>query len=170
MSKQRRFFIFSLPRSGSSWLSMFLSQPGCYCYHEPFADGDLDHLYERWAARPEPCVGAIDTSAHQRPGIYVANCKGYVLRRNISGVLASLRRKGYSVPIDAEVARLESAAVGCIPIYYERLHDIQYLASLWIEITGRQFDHERAIQLVDMNIQRIFAAVEARVAAHRDDK
>jgi hypothetical protein len=165
---KRKFFIFSLPRSGSSWLSVFLSGPGSYCYHEPFADGGTPRLYSLWDKRPEECVGAIDTSGHQRTTIPA--CDSYfVLHRHKHDIESSLRRKGWVLNIDTEIQKLDAAerTFECLSIRYNRLTEISYLESIWYSITaGLPFDKERAEYLIEMNIQRKFANVVART--HRN--
>ena len=57
------FFIFSLPRSGSAWLSVFFTHGNAFCYHEPLAESQpLSVLFNR-----PGIVGAIDTLAYTRP-------------------------------------------------------------------------------------------------------
>jgi hypothetical protein len=165
---KRRFFIYSLPRSGSAWLSEFLSQPGCYCYHDPFADGDWDDLAFRWDNRPESCVGAIDTSAHQRtPSGQPRVCERLVLLREPTGIFASLTKIGlqYDYPLATEVERLKFAARGAFPIYYERLHELCYLEDVWEMVTNTPLDFERAARLIEMNIQRSAVGVLRRMRA-----
>jgi hypothetical protein len=163
---KRSFFIFSLPRSGSSWLSVFLGGGGSFCYHEPFADGDMDFLAERISQRPELCVGAIDTSAHQREALSVpSKWDRYVLLRDQSQVERSLRLRGWVMDLDNERNRLLSAAAGATAIYYARLNQIAYLYEIWNMIVGTEFDQERAEYLVEMNIQRTFSSVKARVCS-----
>jgi hypothetical protein len=166
MGMKRRFFIFSLPRSGSSWLSVFLSGPGSYCYHEPFADGD--NVEAKWAGRPEECVGAIDTSAHKR-GMYPVCSAYFVLRRHKHEISSSLKLKGWVLNLDTELDALDSIATTfqCLPIYYRWLIEVSYLETIWNSVTGGlPFDRERAEYLSEMNIQRKFANVVART--HRN--
>lgn len=165
MSERREFFIYSLPRSGSSWLSLFLSQPGCYCYHEPFADGGWSDLVTRWEQRPEPCVGAIDTSAHQRSPASLGVCKKYVLLRDPREILASLRAKGYDMDMEMELERLHFVTRDCIPLHYHLLHDLDYLEVVWTGITRQPFDRERTERLVEMNVQRTVESLEVRLLA-----
>lgn len=164
---KREFFIYSLPRSGSAWLSLFLSQPGSYCYHEPLADGGWSDLIERWESRPEPCVGAIDTSAHQRSPASIGVCKKYVLLREPREILASLRTKGYHMDLDMEMERLQFVTRDCIPIHYRLLHDLEYLEVLWTGITRQPFDAERTERLVEMNVQRTISSLRERLAMRR---
>ena len=146
---------------------MFLNQPGCFCYHEPLADGSWSTLLERMDIRPERCVGAIDTSAHQRSAADLGECTKYVLRRDTADILASLRRRGWTLSLELELEKLQLATQDCIPIYYKWFHDIDYLRSVWASVTDLPFDQERAEYLIEMNVQRTFASVKARYEAHR---
>jgi hypothetical protein len=161
---KRKFFIYSLPRSGSSWLSQFLSMPGSYCYHEPFADNTLQGILDKMEVRPEPCVGLIDTSAHQRVVAHLSNCNYFVLRRDLKDVESSLKLKGWVMCLSEENRKLNLVAGlnECIEIHYRWLDDIVYLRNLWASIVGTPFDQERAEYLIEMRIQREFASVKRR--------
>lgn len=170
---KRRFFIFSLPRSGSSWLSTFLSMPGSYCYHEPFADGDWLALRTKWDNRAESCVGAIDTSAHQRftgVDVVAAEAVCFVLHRHKRDIESSLRRRGWVMDLGKEIDQLDKLTYStCISLYYNWFNEIRYLETIWNSITGGlPFDRERAEYLIEMNIQRSFASVSKRVTAHQN--
>lgn len=60
----RTFFILSLPRSGTAWLSNFLTWGETFCFHEvSFGCESLDDI-ETAFRRPEcPVVGSADTAA-----------------------------------------------------------------------------------------------------------
>lgn len=163
----RRFFIYSLPRSGSSWLSVFLSLPGAYCYHEPFADGDFADITRRMDQRPEECVGLIDTSAHQRQLQQVEGWHYFALCRHKHEVASSLRKRGWVFDLDVEISKFNASIADCIPIYYHWLSEISYLENIWRSVTGGlPFDKERAEYLIEMNIQRTFASVSKRHASY----
>jgi hypothetical protein len=161
----KRFFIYSLPRSGSSWLSVFFSQPGSYCYHEPLADGGWQYLFDRMAARPEPCVGAIDTCAYQAGSNIFAiepSVQTFVLIRNKSNIGDSLRRRGWFFNFATENDKFETVTRGLPAIFYDRLFDVDYLEELWGKVVGTPFDRERALYLTEMNVQRMFTIVKQR--------
>lgn len=142
------FFIFSLPRSGSAWLSVFLTGPSSFCFHEPTAEKNYRQLI---AGRKERVVGAVDTGANLfRNEVYAAfpTARYYVLVRNADAINASAKRLGYAY--DAKTQALPDHPV----IVYERLNDLEYLRELWQEIIGAGFDEIRTKQLMEMNIQR----------------
>ena len=162
---KRQFFIYSLPRSGSSWLSQFLSMPGSFCYHEPLADHTLPDILDKMETRPEPCVGLIDTSAHQKDLAKLENCNYYVIHRDLQEIDKSLKLKGWVINIQEEQKKLHlaSAAAGCINLHYKWFNDLGYLRNVWDSIVDSPFDQERAEYLMEMNVQREFASVKKRV-------
>lgn len=162
---KRHFFIFSLPRSGSAWLSQFLSLPGSFCYHEPLADGGPDWLLYNMNNRPEACVGAIDTSAYQVPDQiqFSLSCRKFALHRNVTEIARSTERLGAVVDYDVEYSKFLRVASDLQPIYYHRLWDISYLRALWSVIVDQPFDAERAKYFMEMNVQRSVSSVLRRV-------
>jgi hypothetical protein len=114
-------------------------------------------------ARPENVVGAIDTLAATRKPAPLVGFDRYVLLRDPNAVLASLRVRGYTLHLGMEVERLKFVARDAVPIRYEWLHDLNYLGDVWRAVTGLPYDLERAERLIEMNIQREFAAVKIRI-------
>lgn len=159
----KRFFIYTLPRSGSAWLSNFFSHRNSFCFHEPLADGDYIHLMSNMSNRLEPVVGAIDTSAYQRPfkpEEFV--CKKFVLHRPLCDIKQSLKLRGWVMDMDKEAERFYKVAGNLPAIYYTMLFNVDYLERLWELIVGDGFDKQRAQQLVEMNVQREFTAIKRR--------
>jgi hypothetical protein len=155
----KKFFIFSLPRSGSAWLSQFLSQPGSFCFHEPFADAwGWENLHGCMMSRSEPCVGAIDTSAYQKDFVSIEDCQYYVLRRDVSEIAASLNRNGWWMDLPREYQKLETclkrSGINCIEIHHKWFCDMDYLKNIWDSIVGAPFDKSRTELLREMNVQR----------------
>lgn len=151
-----QYFIFSLPRSGSAWLSVLLTGPQSYCYHEPTADRSPAEWAAHARGRPESVVGAIDTAAYRYVGqVRAALREGpcYALLRDPLEIARSARRVGFD-EFDAEAARAELDALDLEPIEYGRLQSLDYLAELWDRLIGTRFDEERARQLLEMRIER----------------
>ena len=136
---QRRFFIYSTPRSGSAWLSTFLTYSGSYCQHEPLAKGPL-------VFAPYPVSGAVDTGASFIKYLPPEDVHVFSLYRDLDDVRESLRR--ISLP-DYDFSNYKSSG-----FRYERINDIGYLEHMWDEITGLPFDRARAEALIEMNVQR----------------
>jgi hypothetical protein len=160
---KKHFFIYSLPRSGSAWLSLFFSQPGSFCYHEPLADaGDI---FERMAVRSEPCVGGIDTSAYLNTLKIPENVKVYYLWRDWRDIQQSSLRMGFDIDVETEQKRFFANLPSLHPkitIKYKDLDSLDYLELLWTEIVGEGFDRERAEYLVEMKVERSLESVMKR--------
>lgn len=143
----RRFFIYSTPRSGSAWLSNFLTYAGSFCQHEPLADGGMYF--------PDyPVSGAIDTGAAflgYRPpeGVEI-----FHLCRDKGEVAASLKK-----------IRLPSYDLSAYQsgFRYRDLFDVNYLETLWGLVTQLPFDRARTEMLIEMNVQRNIGALAHRV-------
>jgi hypothetical protein len=151
------FFIFSLPRSGSAWLSIFLTYGGSFCYHEPSAEREpLDKLFER------PGSGAIDTLAYTHPERY-KKYRLFVLARAADQIEESSRRCG--VNYRAPIVEFNRVTYGLPQIEHCRLSDIDYLQQVWSMIVGTPFDRDRTEQLAGMNITRDLSKISSKVPA-----
>lgn len=150
------FFIFSLPRSGSSWLSVFLSGADSFCYHEPTADATPEQWVSEATARPERQVGAVDTGAYLfAPKIQQALPKArfFVLERDPGEIGESLRRADMlGINVLSEYSRLSKLPYERIE--YARLGDIGYLSDVQSRVLGTSLDPVRTRQLLEMRVQR----------------
>jgi hypothetical protein len=152
------FFIFSLPRSGSAWLSVFLTYDGCFCYHEPTSEKEcLDYLFER-----PGIVGGVDTLAYTRPEIRF-KFRSFALRRDYYQIESSSRSCG--VHYKAPAKQFEAATKALPTIDYHKLDQIEYLEKVWHTIVGTPFDRERALMLIEMNVQRNLDRFKRKVAS-----
>lgn len=149
------FLIFALPRSGSAWLSNFLTYGECFCYHEPLAGGPLSRL-----GRPADMVGAADTGAYLFP---VSAPREYALVRSPQAVTYSLVKKGLMPLQDWEL--FHARTQGLVTFKYELLFDVGYLREVWMEVVGTAFPHERAQQLIEMNVQHDIHTLAARAVS-----
>jgi len=149
-----KFFIFSLPRSRSAWLSLFLSSADSFCFHEPL--GDEVSLVDRMAARPEPVVGAIDTGAYRSYEAVLEmlpDAHYFMLYRDPVEIQRSSDKFGVTFDARKEYERLCDIPVAHT-IYANGLNDVDYLESLWVAIVGTPFDRERAPLMTEMHIER----------------
>lgn len=146
------FLIFALPRSGSAWLANFLTYGECFCFHEPLAGGSLERL-----GRPAEIVGAADTGAYLFP---VKAEREYALIRHPQAVTYSLVKQGL-MPLQ-DWQRFHERTRGLVTFRYESLFDLGYLREVWREIVGTAFAHERAEQLIEMNVQHDIPTLAAR--------
>lgn len=162
----KHFFIYSLPRSGSAWLSQFLSQPGSFCYHEPLADWP-DGFLDKLEARPEPCTGAIDTSAYNVNIGFSKDWKVFALHRPLGEIRLSSEKLGFCVNWDNAYTKFRAKVDNVEVIQYHLLSDIVYLRDLWHRVVGKGFDQERTEYLMEMNIQRSVNSVIARLRGYK---
>ena len=152
------FFIFSLPRSGSAWLSVFFTHGNAFCYHEPLAESQpLSVLFNR-----PGIVGAIDTLAYTRPEIRQVY-RSFVLKRDIGDIEKSSR--GCGVSYKAPIKEFEAATAGLETIDYHKLDQIGYLERVWTQVVQTDFDRPRALQLIEMNITRNLIRFKRKVPA-----
>lgn len=164
---KKHFFIYSLPRSGSAWLSLFFSQPGAFCIHEPLAN-EAD-VMEQLEERPEDCVGAIDTSAYAEPIVLPPEVPVYVLWRDWQDVEQSSLRMGFEVDVKTEQMVLVQN-LKCTPantIRYKDLGNLDYLEILWKEFVGTEFDRQRAEYLIEMRVERKIQSIVTRLRKWR---
>jgi hypothetical protein len=166
---KKYFFIYSLPRSGSAWLSMFFSQPGAFCIHEPLANEAL--IIEQMKARPEEVVGAIDTSAYSEPPTLPPEVRTFVLWRDWQDVEQSSLRMGFDVDVRAQQRILTQNVwmEKANTIRYKDLGNLNYLETLWREIVGTSFDRERAEYLVEMRVERSVESIVKRLRKWRSN-
>jgi hypothetical protein len=151
--QKRTFCIYSLPRSGSAWLSVFLSGRDSFCFHEPLSDYPLPRLLERINARSERVVGIMDTAAYRsNPQAAERFDQRFILLRDPEAIRRSSARFGIHFDAHAEQERL--CALDGQAIEYARLSDLDYLANLWTRIVGEGFDVERARLMLEMRIER----------------
>jgi hypothetical protein len=144
----RKFLIYSTPRSGSAWLSNFLTYNGSFCAHEPLAHGN--GIY--WAEYP--VSGAIDTGAayvgYKPPeGVDI-----FHLSRDRLEIEESLKRIGLP---SYNLAAYKSQ------FRYRDLFDVDYLEVLWGVVTKLPFDRNRTEALIEMNVQRSISAIRSHL-------
>lgn len=148
------FLILSLPRSGSAWLSNFLTYEDVFCFHEIALESNL--------VRTAPICGAVDTM------LYLSNLtapKMFVLRRNYVDIRHSLRKLTPHV-FDDDIGRFEARTKNLTAIHYELLFNIDYLATVWSYFSLMPFNSARAKQLIEMNVQRDFEALVKRAGEY----
>jgi hypothetical protein len=139
--------VYSTPRSGSAWLSIFLTYGGSFCQHEPLANGGMYF--------PDyPVSGAIDTGAAFIGYKPPEDVHVFHLARYHSEVTASLQRIGLPT---YDLSAYRSG------FRYRDLFDIEYLEVLWGLVTGLPFDRERTEMLIEMNVQRSIPKLQNRI-------
>lgn len=142
------FFIFSLPRSGTAWLSTLLTARDSFCFHELTAEKNWQDLPQ---ARKERVVGAVDTGAYRNPqAVYTAfpTATYFTLYRRPQQITDSATRLGINYDASQHTLPQHSA------LYYDDLTNLNCIRSLWHRVIGDGFDEQRTRQLMEMNIQR----------------
>jgi hypothetical protein len=155
-----KFLIYSLPRSGSAWLSVFLSGKDSYCFHDALAD---DMELKQLITRPETIVGTAETAAFAlAPGIHEKVwAKPFVLTRDPQEIGISIAKMGKWM--DPFKMRSDLDALGIKDeIEYKWLGDVAYLEEVWARVIGTDFDRDRAKLLKEMHIERDYEAILAR--------
>jgi hypothetical protein len=150
---KRLFFIFCLPRSGSAWLSLFLSGNDSFCFHDPL--GDQGALTERMYNRKESVVGAIDSGAYRMSAAIqtALPCARYfVLRRDPQEIQRSSDKFGVKFNAVQESSILDG--LEHLQLYSSMFGDLDYLEFLWRMITELPFDRERAKIMSEMRVER----------------
>jgi hypothetical protein len=146
------FIIFSLPRSGSAWLSNFLTYDDVFCYHDGFRGTTV------WPQRAAPVSGVCDT------GAYLLNVSApleFVLLRNPYEIDTSLAKLNLTIN-DLHLNEFYSRTKNSIPIHYSLLFNVNYLEELWYKFTSAKFNYARAEMLIDLNIQQDVAKALSR--------
>ena len=166
---KKHFFIYSLPRSGSAWLSLFLSQPGAFCIHEPLANEE--ELMDQMARRSEEVVGAIDTSAYVEPLKLPSEVQTLILWRDWQDVEQSSLRMGFEVDVRTQqrILTMNVSMTAANTIRYKDLGNLNYLETLWKELVGTEFDRERAEYLVEMRVERSVESIVKRLRKWRSN-
>ena len=142
------FFIFSLPRSGTAWLSTLLTARDSFCFHELTAEKNWQDLPQ---TRPERVVGAVDTGAYRNPqAVYAAfpTATYFTLYRRPQQITASAAKLGLNYDATQHTLPKHSA------LYYDDLSNLDCIRGLWNRVIGDGFDEQRTRQLMEMNIQR----------------
>lgn len=148
------FFIFSLPRSGSAWLSVFLTGKDSFCYHELTVEKDWQNAPK---ARVESVIGAVDTAASMYSNlIYDAfpNAKYFTLVRDRNEINKSIKKLDAQFNLNPTYDAFNFDLPSHSEIRYDLLTDLCYLEDVWSRVIGSGFDKERAKILTQMNIQR----------------
>ena len=161
----RTFFVLSLPRSGTAWLSNFLTWGNAHCFHEvSYGCESLDDIKKAFSNANMPVVGSADTATcmfadklHEAfPG-----SKFLIVIRDKEAVRQSLQHNGFDDSgLDmlgralSDAARNEELDGATIP--FEALFTQTGMRQVWefLEMQG-PFPWQRLEMLRDMNIQDV---------------
>ena len=158
------FFVFSLPRSRSKWMSVFLSYGEWVCCHDPMLDlKSIDALVD---LTRHGSVGVCDTAmAFAAPAIrkVLPGAKFVVIRRDIEEVRSSLDACGLGPYPDGMLEALAaevdavSSMPGTLTIGYADL-DENGCRQVFEHCLGEPFDRDWWVTFANKNIQIDVAA------------
>lgn len=157
--KKRPFFVISLPRSRSAWLSHFLSyKQETKCGHDLLVKcKDLFDFEMMVNALDGTCeTGAVagwKLLLHMFP-----KSKIVVIHRDLSAIIASCRAKGVEPDVPQLIERKEmlemlSAAPGVLSFDFAQLSEGQFCKSIFEHLLEQEFDLEWWDELRHKNIQ-----------------
>lgn len=166
------FHIICLPRSGSAWLSVFLSHGNAFCFHDLLADVEVGQLAWRYINRKESVVGSVETGSYitdPSPSL-PPSTQYFYIHRDWKEVEESWAKLGYGVVnVKEEHDKMLAMAknLGARRLEYSKFSSLTYLSWIWGTVVGTGFDAERAAYLIEMNITRdlqkiVHRAVEAK--------
>lgn len=134
------FFIVSLPRSGTAWLSNFLTHGSCFCYHElSYGISSMGEFREIFERNGSPVVGTADTAGclyaqaihHQFPDARIV-----VLVRDPREIRDSLAKVGLNRN-ESEISVLATHLhwaienLNALVVQYERLFSQTEVRRVW---------------------------------------
>lgn len=161
----KNFFVFSLPRSRSAWLSVFLSQGNSFCYHEALTHiksfSELKQLFYRSEAKvvgnsdPTNIVFADEILTH------FPDAKILIVDRPVTEVWESLKRVGLEFDLDflkaryGELHEMANNNENALLVGFEQLESVDVMAAVWEHLMQDEepFDLHRFYELNRLNIQ-----------------
>lgn len=148
-----------LPRSGSAWLSVFLSHGNSFCFHDLLADVGADQLVWRYMKRKEEVVGSIETATYKTdptPSL-PPSTQFFYIHRDWKEIEESWRRLGGGgIDVLEEYEKMLTMVknLDARRLDYSKFSSLTYLSWVWGTVVGSGFDAERAEYLIEMNITR----------------
>lgn len=143
------FIVLGLPRSATTWLSVWLTTEQSLCLHDPFADRLPEH-WQRDARR----FGISCTGAYLFPHwLSQHDCPVVVIDRDAESCEASLARAGFAQP-DTTALRHALAQVDARRFAFDDLWNETTAGELWAFLLPHvDFDALRYRQLREIQIQ-----------------
>jgi hypothetical protein len=157
--------IFSLPRSGSSWVANWLTDNRTICWHDP-CEWAFPSDIERWAAGMSLPAGICCTGSWVHSD-WVPAVPTFMLVRPVSEVQESLQRIGLPPLPDKLIDEFEALPFPRVSL--KKLLTKKGAEELFRSILpGMPFDWARHACLVKMNVQPTAAEIDrVKAAIHR---
>lgn len=150
-----QFMILALPRSGTAWLSNWMTTPTTRCIHDPLFK--YPNLSQLESLRSEKLLGISDTGIYLKYNSWVRNhpARKVGLIRPRAEVNASLDRMGFR-PLTVTDYHRTLAALRDLPgIVMVDWASAMGSASVWDHLLpGVPYDDERTQDLLRLNVQR----------------
>lgn len=144
-----KFIVTGLPRSGTTWLSVFLSTDDCLCLHDPYATHSPEEL-AKWEG------GVCDTALWYYEDWCKANTDKFILiDRKAEEVNASLSDKGI-MELPEFLTDAFSSVTGHKKIYFEDLFTEEIAEELWTYIyPDKPFNSIRWNELKNVHMEPV---------------
>lgn len=159
----KTFFIMGLPRSGTAWLSNFLTWGESFCFHEvTFGCASMDSIRQAFANVQQPIVGTVDTAAilfYKQLHKQFPESKFLFIVRDKAAVKRSLEEQGFDVDGldllgDALGHAIRDEEIDGATVPFESLFNQMGMRQVWdfLEMPG-PFPWQRFELLREMNVQ-----------------
>lgn len=166
MNMNRKFFVTGLPRSRTTWLSVFLDHAGMWCCHELRGRGEtITECRDLLERRPEKIVGTVDSSfpfyADEIIMGFSEPPKIIVIKADPQESYDSLVRAfpGYDHMMDALIQKTRDAIIELCRnhphavIDINELDNVDVMASLWETLNPySDFDVDRYRRLSEIKM------------------
>lgn len=156
------FMVISMPRSGSAWLSNWLTTETSLCIHEPLHE----HYPLDWDVGIAPTYSGLRGVACTGIWMYPEFLKNHPARKVIvhrpkEEINKSLRALGVLETLEVKTESMLWAPEGMHVTFSEILKDSKVAKKVYeFLLEGKEFEQNRFNQLVKLNVQRDLDQVE----------
>lgn len=175
--KSKPFFITSLPRSRTAWLSAFMCTGKNICYHEPiYMIRDIEQLFGFYESSYYNHIGVSDSGL----GFFIdwilenIQAKTVIIDRDIREVEQSLSQLGFPLTnyCDLLMEKLKSVKNHPLVLWvpFDSLNDKRTIQKIfWHLMPGESFDESRYEEFKKMNIELLVPeAIERCKSGHEN--
>lgn len=144
--KMNKFYVTGLPRSGTAWLSVYLTTHESFCFHEAGLYGDVNNLME---SRKEKYVGNSCPSLIFTPELIDGPL--ILVRRPVAECHRSVNRL-FKTNVVLEANKRINSLKPDLDVKFRDLFRSNTLKDI-CSCIGIEFDRDRAMLLSKLNIQ-----------------
>ena len=159
------FMVISLPRSGSTWASNWLTTDKVFCKHDPLYSMHYTEFDEKLSV--PGTLNGISCTGIWRWVDWVNRhpAKKLILRRDLKDINKSMNEIGLrSLDKFDEIALMQ---VGGWHVNFSDLFDTDKAEIIWKYLTGTEFNARRHQELVDIEMQPKFSGLKVNKEATR---